>query len=52
MLITPELVHPLEPKECPPLPGYYLFIGFCIASLLLSKKRERGIRSSQGTEPN
>jgi hypothetical protein len=25
------------------LPGYYLFIGFCLASILLSKKLERGI---------
>ena len=28
------------------LPGYYLFIGFCMASLFLSKKLERGIRTS------
>jgi hypothetical protein len=34
------------------LPGYYLFIGFCMASLFLSKKLERGIRASLGTEPN
>ena len=33
------------------LPGYYLFVGFCMASLLLSKKLERGIRTSQSTEP-
>ena len=26
------------------LPGYYLFIGFCLASLFLSKKLERGIQ--------
>jgi hypothetical protein len=26
------------------LPGYFLFIGFCLASLLLSRKLERGIR--------
>ena len=26
------------------LPGYLLFIGFCLASLLLSKKLERGIK--------
>ena len=26
------------------LPGYYLFIGFCLASLFLSKKLGRGIR--------
>lgn len=34
------------------LPGYYLFIGFCMASLFLAKKLERGIRTSKGTEPN
>jgi len=28
------------------LPGYYLFIGFCISSIILSKKLERGIASS------
>ena len=28
------------------LPGYYLFIGFCVGSILLSKKLERGIASS------
>ena len=28
------------------LPGYYLFIGFCLASIILSKKLERGIASS------
>jgi hypothetical protein len=27
------------------LPGYYLFIGFCLASLFLSKKLERGLKS-------
>jgi pilus assembly protein CpaC len=25
VLVTPELVHPLEPKECPPLPGSDVF---------------------------
>ena len=34
------------------LPGYLLFIGFCLASLFLAKKLERGIRTSQGAEPN
>ena len=29
------------------LPGYYLFIGFCLASLFLSKALEKGIRSRQ-----
>ena len=28
------------------LPGYYLFIGFCLASIVLSKKLERGIRQA------
>jgi hypothetical protein len=28
------------------LPGYYLFIGFCVSSILLSKKLERGIAFS------
>jgi hypothetical protein len=28
------------------LPGYYLFIGFCLSSIILSKKLERGIASS------
>ncbi len=28
------------------LPGYYLFVGFCIASLFLAKKLERGIRTA------
>jgi hypothetical protein len=34
------------------LPGYVLFIGFCMASLFLSKKLERGIRTSRSTPPN
>ncbi len=33
------------------LPGYPLFIGFCLASLFLSKKLERGIRTAQAAEP-
>jgi hypothetical protein len=28
------------------LPGYYLFIGFCVSSIFLSKKLEHGITSS------
>jgi len=32
------------------LPGYYLFIGFCLASILLSKKLEHGIASSSASE--
>jgi hypothetical protein len=34
------------------LPGCYLFIGYVMASLFLSKKLERGIRTSQGVEPH
>jgi hypothetical protein len=32
------------------LPGYYLFIGFCVSSILLSRKLERGIASSSAPE--
>jgi len=32
------------------LPGYYLFIGFCLGSILLSKKLEHGIASSSVSE--
>jgi hypothetical protein len=45
-----ELSIPTDSSKM--LPGYYLFIGFCLASLFLSKKLERGIRASQGTESN
>ena len=33
------------------LPGYYLFVGFCVAGILLSKKLERGIAASSASEP-
>jgi hypothetical protein len=32
------------------LPGYYLFIGFCVSSILLSQKLQRGIASSSTSE--
>ena len=32
------------------LPGYYLFIGFCVSSIILSKKLEHGIASSPASE--
>jgi hypothetical protein len=32
------------------LPGYYLFIGFCLSSIILSKKLERGIASDPTSE--
>jgi len=40
-----ELTIPTNSSKI--LPGYYLFIGFCLASLLLSKKLEHGIRTVQ-----
>ena len=32
------------------LPGYYLFIGFCVSSIFLSKKLEYGIASSSNSD--
>jgi hypothetical protein len=32
------------------LPGYYLFIGFCLSSIFLSKKLERGIASNPASK--
>jgi hypothetical protein len=32
------------------LPGYYLFIGFCVSSIILSKKLEHGFASSSASE--
>lgn len=43
-----QLVIPTESSKI--LPGYLLFIGFCLASLFLSKKLEHGIRTAQGTD--
>jgi hypothetical protein len=40
-----QLVIPTDGSKV--LPGYYLFIGFCLASLFLSKKLERGIEIGQ-----
>ena len=34
------------------LPGFYLFVGFCLSSILLSKKLERGIASISASEPS
>ena len=41
-----ELVIPTNSSKI--LPGYYLFIGFCLAGLFLSKKLEKGIRTGMG----
>ena len=43
-----ELAIPTDSSKI--LPGYYLFIGFCLASLFLSKKLERGIRTARDAE--
>jgi hypothetical protein len=32
------------------LPGFYLFVGFCVSSILLSKKLERGIASRSASK--
>ncbi len=32
------------------LPGFYLFVGFCVSSILLSKKLEHGIASRSASE--
>ena len=32
------------------LPGYYLFIGFCVSSILLSRKLQHGIAAGSGSE--
>jgi hypothetical protein len=32
------------------LPGFYLFLGFCVSSIFLSRKLERGIASSSTSE--
>jgi hypothetical protein len=45
-----ELAIPTDSSKM--LPGYYLFIGFCMASLFLSKKLERGIRTFAGRYNN
>ena len=39
-----DLVIPTESSKI--LPGYFLFIGFCLASLFLSKRLEKGIRTA------
>jgi hypothetical protein len=43
-----QLVIPTDGSKV--LPGYYLFIGFCLASLFLSKKLERGIEIAEQTK--
>jgi pilus assembly protein CpaC len=41
VLVTPELVHPLEPKECPPLPGADIFEPGDLEFYLLNRMESR-----------
>jgi hypothetical protein len=41
--ITQVLIHTNASRI---LPGYYLFIGFCISSIILSQKLQHGIASA------
>lgn len=43
-----ELVIPTDSSKI--LPGFYLFVGFCVASLWLAKKLERNIRTVEPGE--
>jgi Paraquat-inducible protein A len=45
-----DLVIPTDSSKI--LPGYFLFIGFCLASLLLSKRLERAAKAWQEEEPS
>ena len=43
-----ELVIPTDSSKI--LPGFYLFVGFCVASLWLAKKLERNVRALEARE--
>jgi len=43
-----QLVIPTDSSKI--LPGFYLFVGFCLASLWLAKKLERSIRTVEPSE--
>jgi uncharacterized paraquat-inducible protein A len=43
-----EIVIPTDSSKI--LPGFYLFVGFCMASLWLAKKLERNIRTVESGE--
>jgi hypothetical protein len=48
---VPDIQQVLIPTNASKiLPGYYLFIGFCISSIILSRKLQNGIASSSGSE--
>ena len=44
-----QILFPTDSSQI--LPGYYLFIGFCVSSIILSRKLERGIASNSASHP-
>jgi paraquat-inducible protein A len=47
----PEVQRVLIPTDASKvLPGYYLFIGFCISSIILSRKLQHGIAAGSASE--
>jgi hypothetical protein len=48
---VPDIQQVLIPTNASKiLPGYYLFIGFCISSIILSRKLQHGIAASSASE--
>jgi hypothetical protein len=48
---VPDIQQVLIPTNASKiLPGYYLFIGFCISSIILSRKLQHGIASRSASE--
>lgn len=48
---VPDIQQVLIPTNASKiLPGYFLFIGFCISSIILSRKLQHGIASSSASE--
>jgi hypothetical protein len=48
---VPDIQQVLIPTNASKiLPGYYLFIGFCISSIILSRKLQHGIASGSGSK--
>ena len=49
VLVTPELVHPLEPKECPPIPGADIFEPGDLEFYLLNRLESRRMYDYRST---
>jgi hypothetical protein len=48
---VPDIQQVLIPTNASKiLPGYYLFIGFCISGIILSRKLQHGIASGSGSK--